>query len=143
MSVGVRRWGGRRLERDEIETLLKEAKIARVCCLNEDGTIHSTPTWFRYEEGTIRIPIPGDSRKARNIMRNKNVTILIDVVNPPKGAIIYGKALLDDVDVLSKAIRVNEKYQTNEEAKATIEKFLKGTDYILTVKTERIASFHY
>jgi hypothetical protein len=56
---------------------------------------------------------------------------------------VYGKALLDDVDVMSKAIRVNEKYQTNEEAKTTIEKFLKETDYILTVKTERIASFHY
>jgi nitroimidazol reductase NimA-like FMN-containing flavoprotein (pyridoxamine 5'-phosphate oxidase superfamily) len=143
LSVGVRRWGGRRLERDEIETLLEEAKIARVCCHNQDGTIHSTPTWFRYEDDTIRIPIPSDSRKARNIKRNENVTILVDVVKPPKGVMVYGKALLDDVDVMSKAIRVNEKYQTNEEAKTTIEKFLKETDYILTVKTERIASFHY
>jgi hypothetical protein len=51
--------------------------------------------------------------------------------------------VLDDVDVMSKSIRVNEKYQTKEEAKATIEKFLTDADYILTVKTGRIASFHY
>jgi general stress protein 26 len=131
------------MEKDEIQTLLEDAKIARVCCHNQDGTIHSTPTWYRYEEGTIRIPIPSDSRKAKNIKHNDNVTILVDVVNPPKGVIIYGKAVLDDVDVMSKAVRVNEKYQNREEAKATVEKFLTEKDYILTVKTEQIASFHY
>ncbi len=143
MSIGIRRWDGRYLEIGEIETLLKEARIARVCCHNEDGTIHATPTWFRYENGFVRIPIMSDSRKARNIKRNKNVTILIDVVNPPKGVIIYGTAVLDDVDVIAKAISVNEKYQSKEDAKATIEKFLKESDYILTVKTERLVSFNY
>jgi hypothetical protein len=56
---------------------------------------------------------------------------------------IYGTAMLDDVDVIAKAISVNEKYQTKEDAKATIEELFKETDYILTVKTERVVSFHY
>jgi len=55
MSIGILRWDGRYLESGEIETLLKEARIARVCCHNEDGTIHATPTWFRYEDGIVRI----------------------------------------------------------------------------------------
>jgi len=143
LSIGILRWGGRRLESGEIDTLLEEARIARVCCHNEDGTIHATPTWFRSEDGYVRIPITGDSRKARNLKRNENVTILIDVVNPPKGVMIYGTAMLDDVDVIAKAISVNEKYQTKEDAKATIEELFKETDYILTVKTERLVSFHY
>ncbi len=84
-----------------------------------------------------------DSRKARNIKRNKNVTILIDLVRPPRGVMIYGSAELDDVDVIAKAISVNEKYQPKEDAKATIERFLKETDFILTVKIERLVSFHY
>ena len=143
MSIGIRRWGGRYLEDSEIETLLEEARIARVCCHNQDGTIHATPTWFRYENGCVRIPIPSDSRKARNVERNKNVTILVDMVRPPRGVMIYGSAVLDNVDVIAKAIRVNEKYQTTDDAKATIERYLKETDYILTVKAEHLVSFIY
>lgn len=143
MSICILRWSGRRLESGELDTLLEEARIARVCCHNEDGTIHATPTWFRYENGYVRIPIMSDSRKARNIKRNKNVTILIDLVRPPRGVMIYGSAELDDVDVIAKAISVNEKYQSKEDAKATIERFLKETDFILTVKIERLVSFHY
>jgi len=143
LSICILRWGGRRLESGEIDTLLEEARIARVCCHNEDGTIHATPTWFRYENGYVRVPIMSDSRKARNIKRNKNVTILIDLVRPPRGVMIYGSAELDDVDVIAKAISVNEKYQSKENAKATIERFLKETDFILTVKIERLVSFHY
>ena len=143
MSICILRWSGRRLESGKIDTLLEEARIARVCCHNEDGTIHATPTWFRYENGYVRIPIMSDSRKARNIKRNKNVTILIDLVRPPRGVMIYGSAELDDVDVIAKAISVNEKYQPKEDAKATIERFLKETDFILTVKIERLVSFHY
>jgi general stress protein 26 len=143
LSIVLFRWGGRRLESCEIETLLEEARIARVCCHNEDGTIHETPTWFRYENGYVRIPITSDSRKARNLKHNENVTILIDMVNPPRGVMIYGTAMLDDVDVIAKATSVNEKYQSKEDAKATIEELFKETDNILTVKTERLISFHY
>lgn len=143
MSIGIRRWSGRYLEDSEIETLLEEARIARVCCHNQDGTTHATPTWFRYENGYVRIPIPSDSRKARNVERNKNVTILVDMVRPPRGVMIYGSAVLDNVDVIAKAIRVNEKYQTTDDAKATIERYLKETDYILTVKAEHLVSFIY
>jgi len=84
-----------------------------------------------------------DSRKASNIKRNKNVTILVDMVNPPRGVMLYGTAVLDDVDVIAKAISVNEKYQSKEDAKVTIDRFLKETDFILTVKIERLVSFHY
>jgi nitroimidazol reductase NimA-like FMN-containing flavoprotein (pyridoxamine 5'-phosphate oxidase superfamily) len=143
MSIGIRRWDGRYLEKGEIEKLLEEAKIARVCCHNEDGTIHATPTWFKYEDGIVKIPIMSNSRKARNIKRNKNVTILVDQVKPPRGAMIYGTAILDDTDVINKAIKVNEKYQSKEDAKATIEQYLKETDFILTVKPEHLVSFHY
>ena len=143
MSISLRRFGGRRLESGEIETLLEESKISRVCCHNEDGTIHATPVWFRYENGYIRMAIHRESRKARNIKRNKNVTILIEEQGRALGVIIYSTAMLDDVDVIDKAISINEKYQSKEDAKATIEKLFKETDYILTVKTERMVSFNY
>ena len=80
----------------EAESFLREAKIARFCSLNEDGTIHAAPVWYKYENGEIIVATPPASRKARNVRRNKNVTILIDIseggVGWPKGVIVYGRA---------------------------------------------------
>ena len=141
MSISLHRFGVRRLESDEIEKLLEETKIARVCCHNEDGSIHATPVWFRYKDGCIRIVIHRESRKARNIKRNKNITILVDELRPPRMVMIYGLAELDDVDVINKAVYVNEKYQSKEDARATVEGYFKETDLILTVKPKRMITF--
>lgn len=143
LSQVLSRWGGRYLEKVEVETLLREARIARVCCHNEDGTIHATPVWFKYEKGIITIPVLSQSRKARNLKRNKNVTILVDMVQPPRGVMIYGTVKLDEVDVIAKAILVNEKYQTKEQAKTTVEELFEETDLILRVEPERMVTFHY
>jgi len=137
-------WGGRYLEREEIESFLQEAKIARFCCHNDDGTIHATPVWFKYENEKIMIVTPDISRKARNVKRNKNITILVDMVKPARGAMIYGTAELDDSDVLLKAISICEKYLPKERAKSYAEEtFRSGVNLIITVKPERIVTFHY
>lgn len=48
---------------EQIESLLKTAQIARFCSLNEDGTIHAAPIWYKYENGEIIIVTPEASRK--------------------------------------------------------------------------------
>jgi len=65
----------------------------------------------------------------------------MDEVRPARMVMIYGLAELDDVDVINKAILVNEKYQTKEDAKATVEELFKDTDLILTVKPKRMITF--
>ncbi len=137
-------WGGRYLEREEAESLLQEPRIARFCCHNEDGTIHATPVWFKYENGKIIIVTPSRSRKARNVKRNKNVTILVDTVEPIRGVMIYGTAELDDSDVLATAISINDKYMPREGAKEYAEESVKsGLNRIMTVKPERMVTFHF
>ena len=85
--------GGRRLENAELESILEESRIARICCHNEDGTIHATPVWYKYMDGKIVFVTVDRSIKARNLKRNKNVTVLIDLVDPAvKGVMIYGIA---------------------------------------------------
>jgi len=82
----------------ETETFLRESKTARFCSLNKDESIHATPVWYNYENGEIVIATPPASRKARNVKRNKNVTVLIDSSEGqgwPKGVIIYGKSEVD------------------------------------------------
>jgi general stress protein 26 len=139
-------WGGRHLTREEIESFLKEAKIARFCSHNNDETIHAAPVWFKYENGIIVILTPDHSCKARNVKRNKNVSILIDVEKPPRGVLIYGKAELDnEFDLKPTAIWLCEKYMSKEKAKDQWHNNCPPTTNWLkiTVKPERMASFDY
>jgi nitroimidazol reductase NimA-like FMN-containing flavoprotein (pyridoxamine 5'-phosphate oxidase superfamily) len=136
--------GGRRLEKAELESILEETRVARFCCLNENGTIHATPVWYRYMNGKIVVLTPDHSRKARNIKRNKNVTILIDLEKPARGVMIYGKAELDYGDILPTAITICEKYMEKEKAKSFAEMLAeKVMDLTVSVKPERMVTFHF
>jgi len=142
-------WDGRYLTRGEIESFLKEAKIARFCSLNDDGTIHAAPVWFKCENGNIVILTPDHSCKARNVKRNKNVTILIDVEEPTRGVLIYGtaeaRALDNEFELEPTAISMCEKYMSKEEAKRLAFYFIpKTANWVkITVTPKRIASFDY
>lgn len=131
----------------EIESLLKENKIARICSHNKDGTIHVAPVSYRYMNGQIIIMSFISSRKTRNIKRNNDVTVLIDTVRPFRGILIYGKAELDYDNVHQQAVSVLEKAAPTI-AKEKVEKFIQA--YLNTVKfaivkvtPERMVTFDY
>jgi len=143
-------WGGRHLTREEILSLLEKAKVARFCSLNNDGTIHAAPVWFKYENGNIVIGTPASSRKARNVRRNKNVSILIDVGAPQiRGVLIYGAAetmeLCSESEVKAMALSICEKYMPKEKIKDQWRVVCPPTTSWLkvTVKPKRMASFDY
>jgi len=137
------------MTQDETESLLKEAKIARFCTLNKDGTIHAAPVWYKYEKGQIIIATPVRSRKSRNIERNGNVTILIDISEggvQPRCAVIYGKAEMQPwtEDRISDGVSLLEKYIPRENAEPYARGLFKLTRWnIVTVRPEHIASFDY
>ena len=137
--------GGRRLEKAELESILEESRIARICCHNEDGTIHATPVWYKYMNGKIVFVTVDRSIKARNLKRNKNVTVLIDLVEPAvKGVMIYGTAELDYSDILPMAITICEKYLEKEKAKSFAEMMVEtATDLIVRIEPERMITFHF
>jgi len=139
-------WGRRRLTEGEIESFLKEAKIARFCSLNDDGTVHAAPVWFKYESGKIVILTPEHSRKARNVKRSRNVTILVDVEKPPRGVLIYGTAELENkFELEPTAISISEKYMEKEKARDQWRSVCPPTTNWLkvTVKPKSMASFDY
>lgn len=133
------------LTNEEIESLLKEAQIARFCSLNENGTIHATPVWYKYEDGQVTIFTPDASRKAKNVKGNKNVTILIDVEGPPtRGVLIYGKAELDYDNLMPFAVSYFEKYMPRDKAELLAQGLFKISKGVkIRVRPEHIASFDY
>jgi len=133
------------LTSDELLVFFEQEQFARLGTLNEDGTIHITPIFFKVENGQIIMATQCPSRKVRNIKRNPNVTVLIDNTQVPfKGALIYGKAELDYEDVINKRTHIFERRLSTEEARAYANRLSgKWQCVIIRITPLRIASFDY
>ncbi|TET59053.1 MAG: pyridoxamine 5'-phosphate oxidase family protein [Promethearchaeota archaeon] len=130
---------------EEMGNFLKEAPTARICSINEDGTIHGVPVWFKYESGQFIIATIEKSRKVRNIAKNNNVTLIIDVGSPAiRGVIVYGKAEVDLKAWDPDAINLLAKYMSREEAEKMWQIMNETAKWVkITVKPEKMPSFDY
>lgn len=76
---------------EEIYDFLNQMKIARICTLNKDGTVHSAPVWYLLRDKQIFFSTPIKSKKARNIKRNSVISVMVDNQSEQsKGVIVYG-----------------------------------------------------
>ncbi len=136
------------MTREERESLLKQATIARFCSLNPNGTVHATPVSIKYRDGQIALFTPSASRKARNVRHNPNVTLLIDTSEgwKSKGLIVYGRAEMEKLgeDTFGIAVSVSETFVPKQAAKSFTRGLMKLTEHvIITVRPEHTASFDY
>ena len=133
------------LTQDELVELFQQAELARLATHNDDGSIHVAPVYFAYEPPDIVLGTQTKSRKVRNIVRNPQVTVLIDVTSPDlMGAIVYGTAVLDHDDVVAKRTGIFRRYM-DEDAAAGFARALADTwdGVVIRVRPERVASFDY
>jgi hypothetical protein len=130
------------LSSSEIESLMREAQIARFCSYNKDGTIHAAPVQYKYEDGKIFVVTPIKSQKIRNVKRNDNVTVLVDVLSPSvMGVIMYGKAV---VETLSKKemFSILERYMAKDKLQVYVEGLFKLSEWAkVTITPVKTASF--
>jgi general stress protein 26 len=133
------------LTQDEIEIFLSRPLIARLGTINDDGTIHLAPVYFKYDKNEFILGTQNVSRRVKNIKRNPNVTLLIDDTNPPfKAVLVYGKAVLDYDNVVQKRTVIFEQFETKEEAIQTAEGICnKWSSVVIRIKPDRIVSFDY
>ncbi|MCG3220617.1 MAG: pyridoxamine 5'-phosphate oxidase family protein [Candidatus Heimdallarchaeota archaeon] len=133
------------MNKEEIYEFLKEMKIARICSLNKNGTIHSVPVWFYLEDENIIIFSPENSQKSRNIQRNNKITVMIDnQEEQTKGVIVYGEAEFGSEGTEEEGLTCFRRYMSEEEAQV----YWKGAKSLtkwmkVTVKPTKFASFDY
>jgi nitroimidazol reductase NimA-like FMN-containing flavoprotein (pyridoxamine 5'-phosphate oxidase superfamily) len=133
---------------EEIVSFFEQVIFARLGTVNEDGTVHIAPVYFKYEGGQIVIATQEPSRKIRNIKRNNNVTVLIDTTEIPyRGVLVYGTAELDYEDIIAKRIAIFERRPwapSREEGEAYARKLSnKWQCAIVRITPLRMASFDY
>ena len=130
---------------EELVSFFEEAQFARLGTINEDGTIHIAPIFFKYDEGQILMATQDPSRKIRNIKRNNHVTVLIDTTEIPfRGALIYGTAELDYEDVIEKRVAIFERRLSRQDAETYASRLSdKWKCVIVRITPTKIASFDY
>ena len=133
-------------DHNEIEAFLVKPLLARLGSSNEDGTIHIAPLYYVYEGGEFLFGTQDVSRKAKNIRRDKRVTVLIDATNPVLQAVMaYGDAILDYDDVITKRVKIFERYyKSPTEAKAFAERLANAwKTVIIRLRPTKIVSVDY
>ncbi len=130
---------------DELEAFLNDSPLARLCSLNPDGTIHIAPIYFKYIEGDLMMGTQAMTRKVKNIQRNPRVTVLIDNQTPPwKGVLIYGNAMLDYDEALTKRVTIFERYMPAENARNFAANLAASyTPVVIRVTPTRMISYDY
>jgi nitroimidazol reductase NimA-like FMN-containing flavoprotein (pyridoxamine 5'-phosphate oxidase superfamily) len=130
---------------EELGSFFEQAQFARLGTINEDGTIHIAPIFFKYHEGRILMATQDPSRKIRNIKRNNNVTVLIDSTEVPfRGALVYGTAELDYEDVIPKRVAIFQRRLSREEAETYARRLsAKWKCVIVRITPVHIVSFDY
>ena len=133
------------MTKEEIYEFMREIKIARLCTVNRNGSIHSVPVWFTLEGKNILIFTPENSQKAKNIQRNNKITVLIDnQEKQTKGVIVYGEAKFGPECTQEEAQNLFHRYMDKEK----VQKYWKGAKSLarwmkITVKPLKFASFDY
>ena len=102
---------------DSIKQTLQSRHYATLATHNEDGTIHTTPVWYLFENNTFYVGSNSSSRKTKNVVARPNATIMIDVRRPGGESWVYAsgrvKILEGDSarEITSKILR---RYLTDE-----------------------------
>ena len=134
------------LNNEEIELFLAKPLLARFGSFNEDGTIHIAPLYFLYQGGEFLFGTQVASRKVRNIQRDKRVTVLIDTDEPVMQSVLaYGNAILDYEDVVSKRVKIIERYfDSPTDAKSFVERLTNTWEtVIIRLRPSQIVSVDY
>jgi len=87
--------------KEEVRNLLRNSYFAYLCTVN-NGAPHVTPIFYVYHEGLNLIYFMSslESRKMKNILSNKNVSLTVDVRDPldpfkNSGIMVEGEAKLE------------------------------------------------
>jgi nitroimidazol reductase NimA-like FMN-containing flavoprotein (pyridoxamine 5'-phosphate oxidase superfamily) len=85
--------------------------------LDADGFPHLTSVWFLFDGECLYLAIPSSSAKAKNLMRNRQIAVMVDVRTSyaESGITAVGKAeIIGGEDAVPVVRRLHEKYLTDE-----------------------------
>lgn len=137
----------------EVQEFLSIPRLARMATI-QNGKPHLVPVWYFYDGKNIIVSTPKGTKKTKNLQRNPNVSIIIDIVDgrvedlsyatKAKAVIIEGVAeLQDDVDS-SFARKTYERYAgKNAINNPQVQFSVNLPRYMVVIKPTKIMSWDF
>jgi len=131
MGHGVNQRRIIRMTAEEIEEFLAGRRVASLCSMNHDGTIHTVAMWYGFMEGAMAFETKAKSQKVQNLRRNPTITCMVEdgeAYDQLRGVELVGRAeIVDDPERLwALGVSVWERYNGpyTEEVKPLVEVML-------------------
>ncbi len=138
-----------KLSKAETKELLTSNKsLARIATVSKNGAPHVVPVWFLFKNGTIYIPTPLRTLKARNVRTKPEVSIVIDQYEgrlAAKGILFKGIArVITDKESSKLNYLVHKKYMGGEKIKEKKWKeFMSEDDGTIVVTSSKSSSWDF
>jgi len=71
---------------------LKKNEIARLATVSADGMPHVVPVSYIFRDNAFLIAVDYETKKLRNIRRNRNVALVVDGLGPNRAVMVQGQA---------------------------------------------------
>jgi nitroimidazol reductase NimA-like FMN-containing flavoprotein (pyridoxamine 5'-phosphate oxidase superfamily) len=125
---------------------LKKQKILHLATIDNKGTPHLVPVWYKYVGKKFYISTNTKTSKAKNIAKSNKVCFCIDagVWSPIDGVMGTGRAkLIKDSDKVKKiASQILLRYFKTLKGRSA-KQLLDQTDCIIEITPLRVTSWHY
>ncbi len=128
MGAGVNQRNQIKMTEAEIEEFLNGRRVATMCTVNGDGSVHAVAMWYGFIDGCVAFETKTKSQKVKNLLRNPNLTIAVEDglgYEELRGVTLIGTAeIIEGMDnMFPLGISVFERYQGaySEEMKPFVE----------------------
>ena len=116
MGGGVNQRTQIKMTEVEVADFLAEPRVATMCTVNLDGSIHAVAMWYGFLDGCIAFETKLKSQKVANLRRNPNLTVALEAglaYEELRGVTLIGKAeFVEGLDsMFPLGISVFERYQ--------------------------------
>lgn len=102
---------------DSAWEFLSGRRYATLATYNEDGSIHTTPVWYLFENDTFYVGSPSFSRKVRNALARPAATMLVEIRKPGSDRWVSGSGrveILRDDESREINARILRRYLTED-----------------------------
>ncbi len=101
---------------EEVRAFLDERRVATMCSINADGSIHAVAMWYGFLDGAVAFETKAKSQKVQNLRRNPNLTVALEAgveYNELRGVTLVGTAsIVEGYDAMFPlGVSVFERYQ--------------------------------
>lgn len=133
----------------EVEQFLAEQRVAAMCTMHPDGSIHAVAMWYGFLDGCMAVETKAKSQKVQNLKRDPRLTFLVEAgerYEELRGVELVGKARLveDPESVWNFGVSMWERYMGpySEEVRPAVEAMMKKR-VVVVIDVDKVVSWDH